>query len=58
MVGWINSRPLEGIDFLRELLGGRRLRFTDDQDAVIAPRPFESLSLRTTRTPRPGAWLV
>jgi hypothetical protein len=38
MAGWINSRQLEVIDFLREenrvlreQLVGRRLRFTDDQ---------------------------
>lgn len=38
MASWVNSRQLEVIDFLqeenrilREQLGGRRLRFTDDQ---------------------------
>jgi putative transposase len=41
--GWINSRPLEVIDFLceedralGEQLGGRRLRFTDDQRRRLA----------------------
>jgi hypothetical protein len=43
MAGWINSRQLEVIDFLREenrvlreQLGGRRLRFTDDQRRRLA----------------------
>jgi hypothetical protein len=41
--GWIHSRQLEVIDFLREenrvlreQLGGRRLRFTDDQRRRLA----------------------
>ena len=43
MAGWIHSRQLEVIDFLREenrvlreQLGGRRLRFTDDQRRRLA----------------------
>jgi putative transposase len=43
MAGWINSRQLEVIDFLREenrvlceQLAGRRLRFTDDQRRRLA----------------------
>src|SRR5712672_1260584 len=43
LAGWINSRQLEVIDFLREenrvlreQLGGRRLRFTDDQRRRLA----------------------
>jgi hypothetical protein len=43
MAGWVNSRQLEVIDFLREenrvlreQLGGRRLRFTDDQRRRLA----------------------
>jgi hypothetical protein len=43
MAGWINSRQLEVIDFLREencvlreQLGERRLRFTDDQRRRLA----------------------
>ena len=43
MAGWIHSRQLEVIDFLqeenrvlREQLGGRRLRFTDDQQRRLA----------------------
>jgi hypothetical protein len=45
MGGWIHSRQLEVIDFLREenhvlreQLGGRRLRFTDDQRRRLAVR--------------------
>jgi hypothetical protein len=43
MAGWIHSRQLEVIDFLREenrvlreQIGGRRLRFTDDQRRRLA----------------------
>jgi hypothetical protein len=43
MAGWVNSRQLEVIDFLREenrvlreQLGGRRLRFNDDQRRRLA----------------------
>ncbi len=43
MAGWIHSRQLEVIAFLREenrvlreQLGGRRLRFTDDQRRRLA----------------------
>jgi hypothetical protein len=43
MAGWVNSRQLAVIDFLREenrvlreQLGGRRLRFTDDQRRRLA----------------------
>jgi hypothetical protein len=43
MAGWVNSRQVEVIDFLREenrvlreQLGGRRLRFTDDQRRRLA----------------------
>jgi hypothetical protein len=43
MAGWIHARQLEVIDFLREenrvlrdQLGGRRLRFTDDQRRRLA----------------------
>jgi hypothetical protein len=43
MAGWINSRQLENIDFLREenrvlreQRGGRRLRFTDDKRRRVA----------------------
>jgi hypothetical protein len=43
MAGWVNSRQLEVIHFLqeenrvlREQLGGRRLRFTDDQRRRLA----------------------
>jgi hypothetical protein len=45
MAGWIHSRQLEVIDFLREenrilreQLGGRRLRFTDDQRRRLAAK--------------------
>ena len=45
MAGWINSRQLEVIDFLREenrvlreQLAGRRLRFTDDQRRRLAAK--------------------
>ncbi len=43
MAGWVNSRQLEVIDFLREenrvlreQLGGRPLRFSDDQRRRLA----------------------
>jgi hypothetical protein len=43
MAGWIHSRQLEVIEFLREenrvlreQLGGRRLRFTEDQQRRLA----------------------
>src|SRR5215467_2944225 len=43
MAGWVNARHLEVVDFLREenrvlreQLGGRRLRFTDDQRRRLA----------------------
>jgi len=45
MAGWIHSRQLEVIDFLREenrvlreQLGGRRLRFTDDSGGAWLSR--------------------
>jgi hypothetical protein len=51
IAGWINSRQLEVIDFLREenrvlreQLGERRLRFTDDQRRRLA------VSLRAAAT--------
>lgn len=43
LVGWANRRQLEVLDYLkeenrvlREQLGGRRLRFTDDQRRRLA----------------------
>ncbi len=45
MAGWVNRRQLEAIDYLkeenrvlREQLGGRRLRFTDDQRRRLAAK--------------------
>ena len=55
MAGWIHSRQLEVIDFLREenrvlreQLGGRRLRFTDDQRRRLA---IMAISSGPTSTP-------
>jgi hypothetical protein len=45
MAGWVNRRQLEVIDYLkeenrilREHVGGRRLRFTDDQCRRLATK--------------------
>jgi hypothetical protein len=45
MAGWLNRRQLEIIDYLkeenrvlREQLGGRRIRFTDDQRSRLATK--------------------
>jgi len=45
MAGWVNRRQLQVIDYLkeenrvlREQLGGRRLRFTDDQRRRLASK--------------------
>ena len=50
MAGWVNSRQLEVIDFLREEnrvlrehLGGGRLRFTDDQRRRLAAKAGSSV---------------
>jgi hypothetical protein len=36
--GWMNQHQLQIIDYLREQLGGRRVRFNDDQRRRLAAK--------------------
>jgi hypothetical protein len=38
IAGWMNQRQLQIIDYLREQLGGRRVRLNDDQRRRLAAK--------------------
>ena len=59
IAGWMNQQQQQAIDYLREenrvlreQLGGRRLRFTDDQRRRLAARAKGSADARCRRSQR------
>ena len=62
IAGWVNQQQQQAIDYLREenrvlreQLGGRRLRFTDDQRRRLAARAKGSADARFGRSQRSSA---